>query len=126
MAPIAADCVKLTAIANNRLAALSVQNVLKNTKCYTIQVILKSLVSLLLFCIQNVVNLLKKIPQNINKIMDSNNDLSEELMRRLSSGGGLGECRNWIRCGQRSRRPKHLWNANVPKKKHMHSVSRKF
>lgn len=49
--------------------------------------------------------------------MDSNNDLSEELMRRLSSGGGLGECRYWTRCGQRSRRPEHLWNANVPKKK---------
>lgn len=57
--------------------------------------------------------------------MDSNNDLSEELMRRLSSGGGLGECRNWTFCGQRPRFTTHLWNANVPKKKHMHSVSRK-
>lgn len=54
--------------------------------------------------------------------MDSNNDLSEELMRRLSSGGGLGECRNWTRCGQRSRRPEHLWNANVPQKKNTCTV----
>lgn len=60
MAPIAADCKKLTATAKNRLAALSVQNVLKNTKRCTMQVILRSLVSSLLFCIQNVVNLLKK------------------------------------------------------------------
>lgn len=47
--------------------------------------------------------------------MDSNNDLSEELMRRLSSGGGLGECRNLKQRGQRSHCYAHLWNANLPK-----------
>lgn len=47
--------------------------------------------------------------------MDINNDLSEELMRRLSSGGGLGECKNLKHGGQRSHFYAHLWNANLPK-----------
>lgn len=47
--------------------------------------------------------------------MDSNNDLSEELMRRLSSGGGLGKCRNLTRSGKRSHISAHLWNAYLLK-----------